>query len=61
MQTGLITKLNNPKELAKNMDFLIKNKDKKEIQKRNDDSIKFAKAHNDWDKNIRELEEWLRR
>lgn len=56
---GIITKKNNPRELAKEIDDLIENKNirkEKEIK-----VLKFAKEHANWDKNVRRVERWLKR
>lgn len=58
-KTGIITENNNPKTLAKHMDFIIENpKIRKEKETR---SLRFAKEHNDWDKNVKKLEKWLKK
>jgi len=58
-KTGFITKKNNPKELAKLMNFVLKNKNI--VDRKSKDALIFARKHSNWNKNIRRLEQWLRR
>ncbi|MEK6860160.1 MAG: glycosyltransferase family 4 protein [Nanoarchaeota archaeon] len=57
-QTGIITKNNTPKELAKEINFIINNpklRKQKEVK-----ALEFAREHSDWDKQARRLEEWIK-
>jgi glycosyltransferase involved in cell wall biosynthesis len=56
-KVGIITKSNTPKELAKEMDNILGNQ--RQMLKLSRDSIAFAKAHNNWNKQSEELEQWL--
>ncbi len=60
-KTGFITKKNNPKTLARYMDYLADNNNKELLQKKSMESIAFAKVHSNWDNNSRRLEEWIGR
>jgi glycosyltransferase involved in cell wall biosynthesis len=56
-KTGFITKRNTPEELGKLMN-LLKN-DKKLLIEKSLDSLRFAREHDDWDKNVEKLNGWL--
>mgnify|MGYP001559378408 FL=1 len=58
-KTGFITRYNNPRELAREMNYLLKNK--KELEQRSKASLQFAGKHADWNGNVRRLEKWLGR
>ena len=55
---GFITKKNNPEELAKYMDLITK--DKGLLKRKSMESISFAKSHSNWNKNVEELEAWIK-
>ena len=57
-KTGYICSENNPKELAKLMTKVKQNS--KELEKKNLKSLEFAREHSNWEKNVKELEEWLK-
>lgn len=56
---GLITKKNNPLELAGLMKKVIR--DRNLLLEKSKQSLEFARTHSDWNKNIRRLEKWLRK
>ncbi|MFA5724197.1 MAG: glycosyltransferase family 4 protein [Candidatus Pacearchaeota archaeon] len=57
-KTGIITEKNTPIELAKEIDFIIANP---ELRKSKETiALEFAKEHNDWNKNCKELETWIK-
>jgi len=58
-KTGFITKENTPEEIAKYMDLILNNKEL--TIKKSKEAIKFAKAHSNWNNQVRRLEQWLRR
>ncbi len=57
-KSGLICSKNNYKELAKNMKEIVENK--KLLEDKSLESIKFAEKHSNWDNNVRELERWIK-
>jgi glycosyltransferase involved in cell wall biosynthesis len=58
-ETGIITKNNNPKEIASHINIITYNPElRKEKEAK---AIEFAKEHSNWEKNTRRLEEWIMR